>query len=89
MTALALSPNRKYIAIAERGEKPSITIYELLHDQSKKRKVCKFWFLNTINFFKTHCFLESIEILEMHIKKEWFKTPDQFFLIFIVFFIYI
>lgn len=39
MTALALSPNRRYIAVAERGEKPSITIYDLLHDQSKKRKV--------------------------------------------------
>ena len=39
MTAIALSPNRRYLAIAERGEKPSVTIYDLQHDQSKKRKV--------------------------------------------------
>ncbi|XP_076813301.1 cilia- and flagella-associated protein 57-like [Clavelina lepadiformis] len=38
MTAIALSPNRRYIAVAEKGEKPSVTVYDLLHDQSKKRK---------------------------------------------------
>jgi len=39
MTAMAVSPNRRYIAVAEKGEKPSITVYEALHEQSKKRKV--------------------------------------------------
>ena len=38
MTAIALSPNRRYLAVAERGDKPSVTIYDLQHDQSKKRK---------------------------------------------------
>ena len=41
MMAIALSPNRRYIAIAERGEKPTVTICDLVNDQSKKRKVCK------------------------------------------------
>ena len=39
MTSIALSPNRRYVAIGEKGEKPTVTIYDLLHDQSKKRKV--------------------------------------------------
>ena len=39
MTAIGLSPNRRYVAIAEKSEKPILTIYDLLHDQSKKRKV--------------------------------------------------
>lgn len=38
MTALALSPNRRYVAIAEQGEKPQVTVWDLVHDQSKKRK---------------------------------------------------
>jgi len=38
MTALALSPNRRYLAIAEKGDKPLVTVWDLLHDQSKKRK---------------------------------------------------
>ena len=40
MTAISLSPNRRYVAIAEKADKPIVTIYDLLHDQSKKRKVC-------------------------------------------------
>lgn len=41
MTAIALSPNRRYIAIAEKGEKPTVTVFDMLHDQSKKRKVSR------------------------------------------------
>ncbi|XP_013398082.1 cilia- and flagella-associated protein 57 [Lingula anatina] len=37
MTAMAVSPNRKYVAIAEKGEKATITIYDL-HSQ-RRRKV--------------------------------------------------
>ncbi|XP_033738759.1 cilia- and flagella-associated protein 57-like [Pecten maximus] len=37
MTALAVSPNRRYVAIAEKGEKPTITIYDL--HSLRKRKV--------------------------------------------------
>jgi len=37
MTALAVSPNKRYVAIAEKGEKPSITIYDL--HSLRKRKV--------------------------------------------------
>ncbi|EDV23339.1 uncharacterized protein TRIADDRAFT_27651 [Trichoplax adhaerens] len=37
MTAIAISPNRRYIAIAERGDKPTITIYDL--HTLKRRKI--------------------------------------------------
>ncbi|XP_062921097.1 cilia- and flagella-associated protein 57 [Mobula hypostoma] len=36
--ALALSPNRRYLAISEKGEKASVSIYDIQHDQSRKRK---------------------------------------------------
>ncbi|KAH3831997.1 cilia- and flagella-associated protein 57-like [Dreissena polymorpha] len=36
MTALAVSPNRRYVAIAEKLEKPTITIYDL-HSLRKKK----------------------------------------------------
>ncbi|MBN3282186.1 CFA57 protein, partial [Polyodon spathula] len=39
MQALAISPNRRYLAVSERGEKGSITVYDLQQEQSKKRKV--------------------------------------------------
>lgn len=39
MTALAVSPNRRYVAIAEKGEKPIITVYDL--HSLRKRKVKK------------------------------------------------
>ncbi|XP_028666683.1 cilia- and flagella-associated protein 57 [Erpetoichthys calabaricus] len=37
--ALAISPNRRYLAVSERGDRGTITVYDLQHDQSKKRKV--------------------------------------------------
>ena len=37
MAALAVSPNRRYVAIAEKGEKPAITVYDL--HSLRKRKV--------------------------------------------------
>lgn len=39
MQALAISPNWRYLAVSERGERGSITIYDLQHEQSRKRKV--------------------------------------------------
>ena len=36
ITALAVSPNRRYVAIAEKSEKPTITIYDL-HSLRKKK----------------------------------------------------
>uniref|UniRef100_A0A4W3H1C6 Cilia- and flagella-associated protein 57 n=1 Tax=Callorhinchus milii TaxID=7868 RepID=A0A4W3H1C6_CALMI len=39
MQALAISPNRRYLAISEKGERATITIYDLQPDQSRKRKV--------------------------------------------------
>lgn len=38
ISAIALSPNRRYAAIAEQGDKPQITIWDLVHDQSKKKE---------------------------------------------------
>ena len=39
MTALAVSPNRRYVAIAEKGEKATITIYDL-NTLRKKKVLC-------------------------------------------------
>uniref|UniRef100_W5MH82 Cilia- and flagella-associated protein 57 n=1 Tax=Lepisosteus oculatus TaxID=7918 RepID=W5MH82_LEPOC len=39
MQALAISSNRRYLAVSERGEKGTITVYDLQHEQSRKRKV--------------------------------------------------
>ncbi|XP_032884753.1 cilia- and flagella-associated protein 57 [Amblyraja radiata] len=36
--ALALSPNRRYLAISEKGEKATVSIYDIQHEQSRKRK---------------------------------------------------
>jgi hypothetical protein len=41
ITALTVSPNRRYVAIAEKGEKPTITIYDL--HSLRKKKVRRFW----------------------------------------------
>lgn len=37
-TSMVVSPNRRYIAIAEKADKPSVTVYDL--QTLKKRKVC-------------------------------------------------
>ncbi|KAK0134411.1 Cilia- and flagella-associated protein 57 [Merluccius polli] len=39
MQALALSANRRYLAVSERGEPPTVTVYDLTHEQGRKRKV--------------------------------------------------
>lgn len=39
MQALAISPNWRYLAVSERGERCTITVYDLQHEQSRKRKV--------------------------------------------------
>ncbi|XP_062337115.1 cilia- and flagella-associated protein 57-like [Osmerus eperlanus] len=39
MQALAISANRRYLAVSERGERGTITVYDLQHEQSRKRKV--------------------------------------------------
>ncbi|XP_037535006.1 cilia- and flagella-associated protein 57 [Nematolebias whitei] len=36
--ALALSPSRRYLAVSERAEKASITVFDLHHEQGRKRK---------------------------------------------------
>ncbi|XP_030630638.1 cilia- and flagella-associated protein 57 [Chanos chanos] len=38
MQALAISANRRYLAVSESGNKGTITIYDLQHEQSRKRK---------------------------------------------------
>ncbi|XP_069795130.1 cilia- and flagella-associated protein 57 isoform X1 [Narcine bancroftii] len=38
MLALALSPNRRYLASSEKGEKATVSIYDVQHDQTRKRK---------------------------------------------------
>ncbi|XP_058487898.1 cilia- and flagella-associated protein 57 [Solea solea] len=39
MRALAISANRRYLAVSERGEKATITVFDLQHEQGRKRKV--------------------------------------------------
>lgn len=39
MRALAISPSWRYLAVSERGERGTITVYDLQHDQCRKRKV--------------------------------------------------
>ncbi|XP_065124868.1 cilia- and flagella-associated protein 57 [Paramisgurnus dabryanus] len=39
MKALAISTNRRYLAVSECGEKATITVYDLQHEQGRKRKV--------------------------------------------------
>lgn len=39
MQALAISANKRYLAVSECGEKASITVFDLQHEQGRKRKV--------------------------------------------------
>ncbi|XP_056146428.1 cilia- and flagella-associated protein 57-like [Lampris incognitus] len=39
MQALAISANRRYLAVSESGEKATITVYDLQHEQGRKRKI--------------------------------------------------
>lgn len=39
MTALAISANRRYLAVSECGQKAAITVFDLQHEQGRKRKV--------------------------------------------------
>ncbi|XP_068567972.1 cilia- and flagella-associated protein 57 isoform X2 [Cebidichthys violaceus] len=39
MRALAISANRRYLALSECGEKATVTVFDLQHDQGRKRKV--------------------------------------------------
>lgn len=39
MRALAISANRRYLAVSESGEKATITVFDLQHEQGRKRKV--------------------------------------------------
>ncbi|XP_064153500.1 cilia- and flagella-associated protein 57-like isoform X1 [Anguilla rostrata] len=39
LQALAISPDRLYLAVSERGEKSTVTVYELQQDYMRKRKV--------------------------------------------------
>lgn len=39
MQALAISTNRRYLAVSECVEKATITVFDLQHEQSRKRKV--------------------------------------------------
>ncbi|XP_042564894.1 cilia- and flagella-associated protein 57 [Clupea harengus] len=39
MYALAISPNKRYLAVSELGDRPIITIYDLQHELFRKKKV--------------------------------------------------
>ncbi|XP_042364189.1 cilia- and flagella-associated protein 57 [Plectropomus leopardus] len=39
MCALAISANRRYLAVSECGERATITVFDLQHEQGRKRKV--------------------------------------------------
>lgn len=71
MSAIALSPNRRYIAIAERAEKPTVTIFDLLHDQSKKRKTLTCPELQTQEFVCLSFSPDSKYLIAQGGKPEW------------------
>lgn len=39
MRALAISANRRYLAVSECGDKATVTVFDLQHEQGRKRKV--------------------------------------------------
>ncbi|XP_034387977.1 cilia- and flagella-associated protein 57 [Cyclopterus lumpus] len=39
MRALAISANRRYLAVSECGERATVTVFDLQHEQGRKRKV--------------------------------------------------
>ncbi|XP_061578787.1 cilia- and flagella-associated protein 57 [Cololabis saira] len=39
ISALAISVNRRYLAVSECGEKATVTVFDLRHEQGRKRKV--------------------------------------------------
>ncbi|XP_068598729.1 cilia- and flagella-associated protein 57 [Brachionichthys hirsutus] len=39
MHAMAVSANRRYLAVSERGEKATVTVFDLQHERGRKRKV--------------------------------------------------
>uniref|UniRef100_H2ZKC8 Cilia- and flagella-associated protein 57 n=1 Tax=Ciona savignyi TaxID=51511 RepID=H2ZKC8_CIOSA len=71
MTAIALSPNRRYVAIAEKGEKPTVTIYDMLHDQSKKRKTLSAPELQTSEFVSLAFSPDSKYLIAQGSRPEW------------------
>ncbi|XP_039259037.2 cilia- and flagella-associated protein 57-like isoform X2 [Styela clava] len=71
MTAIALSPNRRYVAVAERGEKPTVTVFDLLHDQSKKRKMLTCPELQTHEYVSLSFSPDSKYLIAQGGKPEW------------------
>nr|CAB3267722.1 WD repeat-containing protein 65 [Phallusia mammillata] len=71
MTAIALSPNRRYVAIAEKGEKPTVTVYDMLHDQSKKRKTLTAPDLQTHEFVSLAFSPDSKYLIAQGARPEW------------------
>ena len=49
ITAIAVSPNRRYVAIAEKGEKPTVTVYDL--HSLRKKKVYRFCVILSIYIY--------------------------------------
>ncbi|XP_078485320.1 cilia- and flagella-associated protein 57 [Ciona intestinalis] len=71
MTAIALSPNRRYVAVAEKGDKPTVTIYDMLHDQSKKRKTLSAPDLQTNEFVSLAFSPDSKYLIAQGSRPEW------------------
>jgi len=40
ITAITISPLRRFLAVAERGERPICYIYDTLNQRRKKRLIC-------------------------------------------------
>ena len=69
MTAMAVSPNRRYIALAEKGEKPSIAIYDL--HSLRKRKVLSFAEMQTQEYVALAFSPDSKYLISQGSRPDW------------------
>lgn len=69
MTAMAVSPNRRYVAIAEKGEKATITIYDL--HTLRKKKVLSFGELQSTEFVSLAFSPDSKYLVSLGGRPDW------------------
>ena len=69
MTAMVVSPNRRYIAIAEKGEKATITIYDL--NSLRKRKILSSPDIQSIEFVSLAFSPDSKYLVAQGGKPDW------------------
>ena len=69
MTAMAVSPNRRYVAIAEKGEKATITVYDL--HSLRKRKILNYADLQSSEYVSLAFSPDSKYLVAQGGKPDW------------------